>query len=213
MNYKHISSNGQFASKRAGKNYRWVVYLIILSLGGFVAWGQIDRITGETYKKVEKISSSVASAVVSTAKAERTPDRLDFAIEKMKSEVVKKLKDGESRGLVFKEGDMSATFDPSPSMKSACTKIGGVQPKDCNSYGWYQLKISTVQMWQKQLGDPVMSDMEVIKLSFDEKASTEFVTRVIFQLQGSLRNWSYAVNNWTEFNEKVSTIRTLEAIN
>ena len=213
MNYKHISSNGQFASKRAGKSYRWVAWTVIFLLIGITCSGYVIKFREESYKEVKKVSSSVASAVVATAKAERAPDRLDFAIEKMKSEVMNKLKDGESRGLVFKEGDMSATFDPSPSMKSACTKIGGVQPKDCNSYGWYQLKISTVQMWQKQLGDPVMSDIEVIKLSFDEKASTEFVTRVIFQLQGSLRNWSYAVNNWMEFNEKVSTIRTLEAIN
>jgi hypothetical protein len=74
------------------------------------------------------------------------------------------------------------------------------------------MKLGTIKMWQKELGDPVMSDMEAIELAFDDKKSSEFVERVIFQIKGSVWNWSYATANRTWFDDKISTIRTLSEI-
>jgi len=212
MNSKHISSNGQFASKRAGKSQMWffkLLFIIILAIvGGGYYLGYQDSIV----KRLSTKPNVIVNKIVKEVKAERSPDRLDKAIEKMKEEVVAKLKDGESRGIEFVSGEMKPTFDPPQSLKSVCSRVGGTMKSECLSYGHYQMKLGTIKMWQKELGDPVMSDMEAIELAFDDKKSSEFVERVIFQIKGSVWNWSYATANRTWFDDKISTIRTLSEI-
>ena len=83
---------------------------------------------------------------------------------------------------------------------------------ECLSWGHFQMKLGTIQLWQKQLGDPVMTDMEAVELAFDDKRSAEFVERVIFLIPGSIWNWSYATANRSWFDDKIGTIRILEAV-
>ncbi len=212
MNSKHISSNGQFASRRAGKSQMWFVYLLLIIILGIVGGGYWLGFTDKPIKNVQRASQGIARAVVAEVRAERSPDRLNKAIEAMKAEVVAKLKEGESRGIDFAPGSMKPTFDPTQSMKAACSRIGGTMKTECLSWGHFQTKLGTIQLWQKQLGDPVMTDMEAVALAFDDKRSAEFVERVIFLIPGSIWSWSYATANRSWFDDKISTIRTLEAV-
>jgi hypothetical protein len=164
----------------------------------------------DTAKAVKNEVKKVVSVPV--AIAERKPDRLDLAVEKMKAEVVAKLKDGESRGINFKEGEMKPTFDPPQSLKASCGKIGGTMKSECLSWGAYQAKSGTIQLWAKQLDGTELTEKQAIELALDTERMTEFVTRVIFSLKGSIWNWSYATANRTWFDDKISTIRTLEEI-
>ena len=194
MNYKHISSNGQFASKRAGKNYRWVVYLIILSLGGFVAWGQIDRITGETYKKVEKVSSSVASAVVATAKASEKPD-YEANIKRMKNEILDDLSTGcETKGI--KDPNGTIIFDSNNEA----------------SIGAFQFQRKTVIYYVKVFENRVITNSEAIAIAIDPIKSRALAEKILFLDEGkSEGNW-YTCAKKMNIEQRVKDIKKFESI-
>ena len=193
-NYKHLSENGRFASKRAGRSYRWVVYLIILSLGGFVAWGQIDRITGETYKKVEKVSSSVASAVVATAKASEKPD-YEANIKRMKNEILDDLSTGcETKGI--KDPNGTIIFDSNNEA----------------SIGAFQFQRKTVIYYVKVFENRVITNSEAIAIAIDPIKSRALAEKILFLDEGkSEGNW-YTCAKKMNIEQRVKDIKKFESI-
>ena len=211
MNTKHISSNGQFASKRASKHSGIRLFYFLFGVIGIIVVSG-TYLGKTTSMEVKKVSKSVASAVVHTAKAERSPDRLDKAVLALKREVVDHLRKDEGGGHVIAEGEIFGTFDPTDSMNAKCKKVGGKMPSECMSYGLYQAKLETIKMWNKQLNGVSMTDMEALTLALDTEKMTEFVTRVVFEIKGSCFAWTACRNEKTWYNERIDMIRKLETI-
>jgi hypothetical protein len=146
---------------------------------------------------------------------ELTPDRLATAIEKLKTEVVDKLMSLESSGVSPVGGTMFITFDPSDSMYSHCITRFGIMNIDCLSFGPLQMKVHTIQGWQKALGDKVDDDQDAMTLAMDTKEAKAFAKRVIFGIKGSIWSWTKAkdtAEHKTWFETRISLIRELETI-
>jgi hypothetical protein len=202
---KYRKNNGRYASTKF-----FTILTACIALGYALVYGYEGFISFVT--PIEYKASQTAISMVSVARAERTPDRLDKAVDKLKDEVVDKLLGLEGKGLVIRDGSMKPTFDPPQSLKAQCSRIGGVMNEECLSYGKAQMKLGTIRLWRKELGLPEMSDMEEIKMAFDEKETRAFVKEVIFTIPGSIWQWSAGTNNREWFDTHISLIRELENI-
>ena len=209
MNSKHISSNGQFASKRAGKSQMWFFKLLFAIIGVIVIGWWYVGFTEKPIKSVQRASPGVTKAVIKEVKAERSPDRLDKAVQTMKREVVMSIRDKESRGFTPKSGEVFYTHDSTKSMRSECQRTGGERDLSCDSFGIMQMKISTIQLWWKQLGRGEITEKDALLLALDNDKSVQFAEDVIFGIKSSCFAWSTCGTNE---KEKIEVIRSLSEI-
>lgn len=85
-------------------------------------------------------------------------------------------------------------------------KAGSLPKKDKVSIGCMQFKISTVQMYSKQLYGKVLTDNEAVLLALDCEQAKALAKDVIFKVQGGLWNWSVATK---EMGAKVEVIKEI----
>ena len=195
--------NGHYATKRGSTR----PFLIILALFG-IAMGY-GAYLDFTNKPVTYTASAINS-IVKVTKAERTPDRLDKAISKMKRDVVLRIRDKESRGFDPKDGELFYTHDSSKSMRAICEKTGGKRNLECESWGVMQMKIPTIQLWYTQLGRGTISEKDAMLLALDNEKAMQFAEDVIFNIKGSVWAWTTAVSERTWFDYQINLIRDLE---
>lgn len=140
-------------------------------------------------------------------------DRLPIAIAKMKKEVVERLRYNESHNFVVVGNKIFMTFDPQSSMREKCATPGGIMNINCLSFGPFQMKVGTIQMWYKQLGKGDIDDMDAMNLAISDSASAEFAEEVIFAIKGSIWHWAGATGKDRQwFDTRITLIRELEAI-
>jgi len=227
--YKRNFSNGRFAREtsyrelpESVKQKQWMVkwmvrgFIAVLLFAGVrslalytvaqahEAWNGVISHQKMLYEASRRVSEPVLSFVAPHVEASPAED-----VNSLKQEVVEKLRKGESAGHVSTDDGIFQTFDPAPSMAVKCKKSGGIMPLSCSSFGEFQAKVGTVQMWQKMLGGEALTDREAMELALDTPRMTEFVTRVIFDIPGSVWSWSYASHNRVWFNEKITHIRAI----
>ena len=194
------TSNGRYATNRGAKR---LLAIIALITGAWLAYG--------AYLDMSVTTTYVAEAIKPVAKAMRAPDRLDKAIEKMKRDVVLRIRDAESSGYNPKEGDLFYTHDSAKSLRAECTKTGGKRNLECESWGIMQMKIPTIQLWHKQLGKGEITEKDAMLLALDGEKAVAFAEEVIFGIKGSVWAWTTATADRTWFDYQINLIRDLES--
>lgn len=112
-------SNGQF--KSAAKRWTWKI-LIVFFLALFIQ----PLLPSRTVE----LAAPITSHVIREANAEEpTPEIL----ERMKQDIIAKLRHAETNGHEIADGELFYTNDPSNKQRDACLKIGGKRPIDCDS--------------------------------------------------------------------------------
>lgn len=165
-------------------------------------WNGVVSHQNMLYERARAVSAPILPHI---AEAEEAVD-----VESLKDEVVEKLRVGESAGHISTPDKIFQTYDPAASMKKQCARAGGIMPLECSSFGEFQTKIGTVQMWQRMLGGEALNDREAMDLALDTERMRDFVKRVIFELPaGEVWHWSYAIHNKAWFNEHITRIRNL----
>jgi hypothetical protein len=84
---------------------------------------------------------------------------------------------------------------------------GTIRGKDIASIGVMQFKVSTVQAFWKQLHKENLSNYEATLLALDNKKAKDLAKDAIFNIQGSVWNWTCATKT---IGEKVAIIKSLE---
>jgi hypothetical protein len=69
-----------------------------------------------------------------------------------------------------------------------------------------QMKISTIQMFNTQLGKGKISDLDAALLAMDCEKAKVFATEAIFNIQGAIWHWTTATK---EMGSKVEFIKQL----
>lgn len=120
-------------------------------------------------------------------------DTLFIKIDELKDQVVNDLSLKENPTLI------PAVYDDN--------KAKSLPKKDKISYGCMQMKISTIQLFSKQLGKENISDLDAVYLALDCEKAKEFSKEAIFGIKGALWHWSTATK---EMGAKVELIKSLE---
>lgn len=124
-------------------------------------------------------------------------DRLPQKIESMKNNLVDEIAKLETQGAKTEDGLI--VFDDN--------KSGTLSRKDKVSIGCMQFKVSTVQLYSKQLRNKELNNYEATLLALDCSKAKELAKEVIFKVKGGIFNWSVATK---EMATKVEIIRQLE---
>lgn len=132
-----------------------------------------------------------------TAQAEAVAgDTLTAKVEQLQTDIVEQIAQLESSNVDTKD----ALIIPDDN------KRGTLPRKDKVSIGCMQFKISTVQMYAKQLQQKDLTNYDAVLLALDCPKSKELAKAIIFQTTGGLWNWSVATK---EMGLKVEFIKSL----
>lgn len=183
-----------------------LIVIIALTKDTFEKREFIRENMGEAIQKVENVITPTVSADLNTkAKVEKK-------IEELENKVIARIRSIESNGAEHKDGEMLFTFDPSRAVIEKCRKVGGWMNLDCLSLGIMQMKVSTIQRWQKQLTGEELTEREAFDLALDDDRAVEFAKDVIVGIEGAVWEWSATHGDEAFYNEVVPLIRELKAI-
>jgi hypothetical protein len=191
MNSKHISSNGQFASKRAGKSKRWVIWFIAILLIGFVGWGQWVKFTENS---IPRAVQGVTKAVIKEVKAEVKPN-YEENIKKEKKAILDDLSIGcETKGI--KDPNGTIIFDSNNEA----------------SIGAFQYQRKTVIYYVKVFENRVITNSEAIAIAIDPIKARTLAEKILFLDEGkSEGNW-YTCAKKMNIEQRVKDIKKFESI-
>lgn len=142
-----------------------------------------------------------------------TPEqRLDRKIDTLTNEILDRLKAGETPGYEHTPGELFYTNDPRKVMIPACQRIGGQRPIECDSWGMYQFKITTIIHYVRMLRGQTLTMIEAIVLSQNESEARKLAAEIIVKKEGGIWEWSAAkktpeIEAW--FRDKVGDLREL----
>ena len=181
--------------------------LILMTIGAFL----VDKfyltdnvLSGVEYEAKKEAKSGFAKEA--SAK-ELTPE----IIERMKSDIIAKLKEAETHGQDIKEGEMFYTNDPTTKMRGVCLAIGGKRPISCDSFGPLQMKIPTIQGWYKELYGKEVTEIEAFNIAEDMKSAAPLATDAIVRIPGAIYAWTGAKNEKEFYDYVIPLIREYEA--
>lgn len=119
-------------------------------------------------------------------------------IERAKDKIVDSLaKECETKNI--KDPDNFIKHDPHATKKLA--------DKDLMSYGAWQYKISTVQLYYKKLYGQELSNLEAINVAMTREKAHELTKRILFE-EKAPHNW-YHCNNKLNLENAISIINNL----
>ena len=119
-------------------------------------------------------------------------------IDALKDELINEISKLESSGTKTEDG--LVVIDDN--------KAGTLPRKDKLSYGCMQFKVSTIQMFAKQVRNEVLNNHQAILLGLDCDEAKKLAKETIFKIEGALWHWSVATK---EMGVRVSIIRNLES--
>jgi hypothetical protein len=191
MNNKHISSNGQFASKRAGKSQMWFFKLLFAIILAIVGGGYWIGFTDKPIKNVQRASQGVTKAVIKEVKAEVKPN-YEENIKKEKKAILDDLSIGcESKG--HSDPDGIIIFDSN----------------NLASIGRFQFQKATVKYYVKVFEQREISDHEAIAIAIDKVKATELAEKILFLDGGkSEKNW-YNCDKRMNIGARVQLLKNL----
>lgn len=189
-------SNGQF--KSAAKRWTWRILVVF-----FLALLIQPLLPSRT---VEFIMPTAGSVIREANAEEPTPE----IVERMKQDIIAKLRHAETNGHEIADGELFYTNDPSGKMREACLRIGGKRPIDCDSFGPLQMKIPTIQGWHKELYDKTLTDMEALAIAVDFAKASQLAIDAIVNIPGSIYAWTGARNEKEFYEYVIPLIREYE---
>ena len=173
MNNINRDSKGKFTrSKKVGK---FVVWMVLLSIGAIGAWRFFHPI--------------VLPPITKDLSNEMYAQKID-SLEKSLVEGIhqcEKMKYTESDGLV--------TFDPTDAQYA---KVQGKQHFVNNgelSFGTYQFKITTIQYYSKKFYGKTLTGKEAILIALDDQKSADLTQDILFKTTDGWKNWMNCSSN------------------
>jgi len=160
------------------KAYKLVLIMLVIGVVAYFGGAKFSKQI--VYKQVEK---------------EVILDNLTGKINEKKGELVKELRECESKGYV--ESDGLVTWDPNPKNKKV----------QIASFGLYQFKVSTVQFYYKKFYNKDVTGLEAIQIALSEEKSAELASEIIFR-DGALNNW-YNCTKAKGLQSKLDVINSL----
>lgn len=163
-------------------------------------------------QKTETVQFNRVEATSTPAIIETPEQRLDRKIETLTNEILDELKAKETPGYTHTPGELFYTNDPRKAMISACQRIGGQRPIECDSWGMYQFKITTIIHYVQMLRGQTLTMIEAIVLSQNENEARKLAAQIIIEKEGGIWEWSGAkrtpeIEAW--FRDKVGDLREL----
>ena len=178
------------------KGWTWriaVAFIIALALSPFIPKRELE------FNRIPMVQN--------VAEAEQlTPE----IIEKMKKDVIERLRNAETKGHEIKDGEVFYTHDSTRTQRDACMKIGGKRPIDCDSWGALQIKIPTAQRWYSQLYGKEITEMEALTIVLDYKKASQLAIDAITKIEGSIYEWTGARSEKEFYDYVVPLIREYE---
>lgn len=136
------------------------------------------------------------SQATSYVQAELT-DSMPIRVEKLKQEVIEQIAKLETGNVKTEDGLVHIDNNKAKTLKE----------KDIPSYGCMQFKVSTVQLYEKNLYKKDMNNYDAILVALDCSKAKQLAEDIIFKVNGGLWNWSVATK---EMGMKVEIIKSLE---
>ena len=191
--------NGKYGKKTYFFHFLFALILVISTLG----WYDTIFPLKTSPSGIQGVNKAIQ--MIEVVRESNTPQ----AIEAMKMNVVRKLKDGESAGLKNTDNKMLITVDPIRSERAKCTRIGGRMGEDCVSVGVMQFKISTVKLYEKKLYGKTVTSKEAMLIALDDMQAMKLAKDIIFEVKGAVWQWGFASSHHDWFNKEISDIRRL----
>lgn len=175
-------SKGRFASKE----WRYFIFKLKVA-GSIIAFSAMLFVGSMSYHTYH------SSFLSFTAEAWELPEVVRGDTTKLEAQLVDIVWGGESGHYVPVKGETLPTFDPSSSMYASCIKIGGRHPKDCLSYGPFQLKIGTVQHYAPEVYGREVSEREARDIAEGLDTARHFFVTCSVEVRGCVKNWTTAM--------------------
>jgi len=198
--------------KKIKMKVQLALYLVVvIAAAGFAAQFAyqyaIEQTAHEFTKEVEQAIEETAAEYQVRIEA-MNGDREDI-IKGLKQELINKLRQGESGG-VDTGSTIFYTNDPSSANREVCARIGGRRDLDCDSWGVMQFKIPTIVWYYPQIYGTEITEKEALILALNDEKAMDFASRIIFEIEGGVWNWSAAQNDATFYTTQIPFIRSLE---
>lgn len=145
-----------------------------------------------------------------------TTERLEVKVRELKDEVLYRIRNGadgvsgESSGYVAAAGSLFYTNDPSRSNKDVCQRIGGRRHIECDSWGSWQFKLTTIIHYHEVLYGETLTEVEALLIALDEEKAKALAEAIIFGVEGGVWNWSTTIGDEDYYRRTVPLVRELE---
>ena len=181
----------------------WTVMIVtfIVAVGSYI-FNNKDIFEEITYQK-EKTISDISEI------EKNLPKTLPEKIKVLKDRVRNKIMNGESAGIVVKEGDLFPTFDPHEEIIEKCRRIGGKMNLDCLSFGSLQFKISTIVRFEKELNGIDVTEIEALIIAHDIERAAKLFDDIVYGIEGGIWMWAVANRDKSYYSTVIPIIREL----
>lgn len=175
--------------------------------GGYYIATKNTVVTVDNREAVEKAVEETARRY-ETQLAEREGD-IQEIVTQLKQEVIARLQRDESGGE-DSGGSLVYTNDPNSAHVETCRRIGGMRDIDCDSWGVMQFKIPTIIYYYEMLHGETLTEKEAVVLALNDERARQLATKIIFEVEGGVWNWSAAHNDADYYAYQIPFIRSLE---
>ena len=173
--------------------------IVIIAIGALVEIGSIVHMN----QKIDYVQQPAVPVVIEDSK------KIKEVREELVEDMLSKLSKDEW-GNNKSSGKLRYTNDPHRSDKTKCLRIGGKRDISCDSWGVYQWKIPTAQIFYKKLYGNDISEKDMLIKLLDDEWVDDFTAEVILKNKGAIWHWSSARRHSEYYNTIITAIRILD---
>lgn len=212
MNKHHAPENGQFVQKPNNGPIialKWIVYItLVMVIAGSITYlwqtSQREPLEYQAPKSASKVDLSIPN----------TREKIEARLASLKVEILATMRAGETSNKTIEAGQLFYTNDPKRSDRPKCAVIGGKRDLNCDSWGAYQFKIPTVQLYYQKLYNQNISQVDAMLVALDIIKAEALAYDIVIKEKGGIKsNWEntyYANEDF--FETAITQVRTLESV-